>query len=534
MSDIKIVIGSEVSGAVTGLRAVQGELGKTATISKTATTAFTSIGSSISSLGSSLISGGVITGIALLSAGVIKLVSSFFEASEKAKQLEAANIAIGKSFQKAAEQAGEEIGKVTILKAVLESENATRLQKLTALEQLKKINPDYFGQLDLEKGKVEGLSTAYEGYLQRLYRSINAKANVDLLTEALKNQSQALANINKNISAGEQKFNAATLTRFQINDAIRRFGLTFGGKPGEARIIDFKEKQLIADLLNAEDQVTEISKRVRETITDAFTPKPEKIKKELKEVVKAYDEASRVAAIGNIQQVKPKERDIRTIFEQDVVIKPKVSIEITQDQKDKISRGILDMFNEARIQELSDAIDQRLTQAFNDGTANAFAMLGETLSDLVSTGKFDLPNLFGGLMSQLGQQIQELGKFLITSSGLIKAAKEAFKALISNPVAQAVVGAGLVALGALLKAQASKQFKGFASGTTGVTESGFYNVGERGMERVFLPQGSKVQPSNEVNAFSGNNITLVASPQWSGDGFRIMLNRVDARWQRNN
>lgn len=534
MSDIKIVIGSEVSGAVTGLRAVQGELGKTATISKTATTAFTSIGSSISSLGSSLISGGVITGIALLSAGVIKLVSSFFEASEKAKQLEAANIAIGKSFQKAAEQAGEEIGKVTILKAVLESENATRLQKLTALEQLKKINPDYFGQLDLEKGKVEGLSTAYEGYLQRLYRSINAKANVDLLTEALKNQSQALANINKNISAGEQKFNAATLTRFQINDAIRRFGLTFGGKPGEARIIDFKEKQLIADLLNAEDQVTEISKRVRETITDAFTPKPEKIKKELKEVVKAYDEASRVAAIGNIQQVKPKERDIRTVFEQDVVIKPKVSIEITPEQRDRIAEGLKQLFNLARIEQLAEEFGQQVEKVISDTVVGAAVGISDALAAALSGGQDAIPNLFGSLMSNVGSQIQDLGKFLIKSAITIKVAKEAFQKLLANPVAAALVGIGLVALGALLKAQASKQFKGFASGTSALGEGGVFDVGERGRERIFLPRGSSVQPANEVNAFSGGGITLMPSIAYEGARFRIFLNRVDAQMGRNN
>lgn len=533
MSDIKIVIGSEVSGAVTGLRAVQGELGKTATISKTATTAFTSIGSSISSLGSSLISGGVITGIALLSAGVIKLVSSFFEASEKAKQLEAANIAIGKSFQKAAEQAGEEIGKVTILKAVLESENATRLQKLTALEQLKKINPDYFGQLDLEKGKVEGLSTAYEGYLQRLYRSINAKANVDLLTEALKNQSQALANINKNISAGEQKFNAATLTRFQINDAIRRFGLTFGGKPGEARIIDFKEKQLIADLLNAEDQVTEISKRVRETITDAFTPKPEKIKKELKEVVKAYDEASRVAAIGNIQQVKPKERDIRTVFEQDVVIKPKVKF-LPQDL-DAFFAGLNALFDQARLEKFQEEVTKRIQDTFTNIIADSIGTIADAVGEAIAGGGNFLPNLFEGLIKGIGSQLKELGKYLVQVGVEMIVAKKAIEALKLTPQTAIIAGFALQLLGSTLTAAATKKFNSakFATGVRNF-EGGIATVGERGPETIFLPRGSSVQPNNEVNAFGGGSQVFIPAIRLSGSDLVIAFNRASAQMGRNN
>ena len=132
-------------------------------------------------------------------------------------------------------------------------------------------------------------------------------------------------------------------------------------------------------------------------------------------------------------------------------------------------------------------------------------------------------------MSNLGQQIQELGKFLITSSGLIKAAKEAFKNLLANPVASLIVGGGLVVLGALLKAQAKKQYKGFASGVRALGEGGFYNVGERGAETVFLPRGTSVQPNNELKAYGGQSVVLQPSIAYDGAQFRIFLNRVDAK-----
>ena len=218
----------------------------------------------------------------------------------------------------------------------------------------------------------------------------------------------------------------------------------------------------------------------------------------------------------------------------DVTIVPNVKeVVITPEAEKAVFDGLKALLDAEKLQNLSDEFDALITDTINSSIVNAAELLGESIADFAASGKFDLPNLFGGLMSNLGAQIQQLGKFLITSSGLIKAAKEAFKTLLANPIASAVVGVGLIALGAILKAQAAKQYKGFASGTTGVMQGGFYDVGERGRERVFLPQGSKVQPANEVQAFGGGGITLQPSIHYDGTGFRIMLNRVDAQMSRN-
>ena len=115
-------------------------------------------------------------------------------------------------------------------------------------------------------------------------------------------------------------------------------------------------------------------------------------------------------------------------------------------------------------------------------------------------------------------------------------AKKAVEKLGLTPQVAIVAGAALQILGGVLAAQASKRVNstGFASGTTGVMEDGFYHVNERGRERIFLPRGSKVQPNNELQAYDGGGITLMPSIHYSGDGFRIMLNKVDAQWRRNN
>ena len=133
----------------------------------------------------------------------------------------------------------------------------------------------------------------------------------------------------------------------------------------------------------------------------------------------------------------------------------------------------------------------------------------------------------------MGQQLVELGKFLIMSSTVMQAAKAAFKKLFANPYLAIAAGIGLVAIGTILKTQASKQFSGFASGVRSFS-GGYALVGERGPERVFLPQGSSVQPNNELNAFSGSNGGFIAETRIAGQDLVIALRRAENTMSRNN
>jgi hypothetical protein len=69
----------------------------------------------------------------------------------------------------------QEVTQVSSLIAVLQNENETRNRKLKALEALKKINPEIFNALTLEKGVVLGLNTAYDTYIANLSSVIALK-----------------------------------------------------------------------------------------------------------------------------------------------------------------------------------------------------------------------------------------------------------------------------------------------------------------------------------------------------------------------
>lgn len=183
------------------------------------------------------------------------------------------------AFKSAADSAATEISKVTVLKTVLDSENTTRAQKITALKELKETNTDYFGQLDIENGKVNGLENSYDAYIAKLLRSINIKANEEQLTAALKEQNEIIGKINQSRETGF-KHTIANLTEYERRTAIAEFNLNFGqGKNGN-KIITPQQDQLIVDLLNKKELVKKIMDDMKANIQDDFNPKPPKKEKD--------------------------------------------------------------------------------------------------------------------------------------------------------------------------------------------------------------------------------------------------------------
>jgi hypothetical protein len=99
----------------------------------------------------------------------------------------------------------QEVTQVSSLVAVLQNENETRNRKVKALEALKKINPEIFNGLTLEKGAVEGLNLAYDTYISNLSSLITLKIKQKELEqvteEILKKQGLTLTQEAKDIAA---------------------------------------------------------------------------------------------------------------------------------------------------------------------------------------------------------------------------------------------------------------------------------------------------------------------------------------------
>ena len=206
------------------------------------------------------------------------------------------------------------------------------------------------------------------------------------------------------------------------------------------------------------------------------------------------------------------------------------------DFADAYISGAVAEFDSSGKDALKDSVDgfnKLLIQSIADIQIDALVGLGEAIGDALSGGQNVIPNLFGAIFNSVGTQIQNLGKYLIKAAIEVKAAKEAFAKIIGNFPLAIVAGVGLIALGAILKKQATAQFPGFATGVRNF-KGGTALVGERGPELVNLPQGSDVIPNRALQGTSaGGGNVFIAESVIRGTDLVTIFNRATAQNRRN-
>lgn len=99
--------------------------------------------------------------------------------------------------KRANETIGEQKVQVQTLIGVLNEENRTKDEKLAAIKRLNEISPEYFGNLRLENGQVQGLTTSYDAYIANILRAARAKAAEEKLIEIDRKKAEAQAELNR-------------------------------------------------------------------------------------------------------------------------------------------------------------------------------------------------------------------------------------------------------------------------------------------------------------------------------------------------
>lgn len=265
--------------------------------------------------------------VGLLAQPIIDVTMKLLGLGEASEEVKKQQQDMEDAFKSAGDSAATEISKVTVLKTVLDSENTSRAQKITALKELKETNVDYFGQLDIEDGKVKGLETSYDAYIAKLLRSINIKANEEQLTAALKEQNEVIGKINQSRETGF-KHTIANLTEYERRTAIAEFNLNFGqGKNGN-KIITPQQDQLIVDLLNKKDLVKKIMDDMKANIQDDFNPKPPKKEKDktkaavmesTKDQLDAEFELYKIAQQRKIKLLDEEQNDTKKAWQERII-----------------------------------------------------------------------------------------------------------------------------------------------------------------------------------------------------------------------
>jgi tape measure domain-containing protein len=158
------------------------------------------------------------TTIGLIVAAIGLAVVAYQSLTSKMSEAEKVQATLNKVNQEAARSIAAEKVEAERLIAVINDENASRAQKEAALKRLRQINADYFGDLDLEKSKVEDMNNALGRYIQ----SIEKRAR---LTAA----NQKLVEIEKELLDTQQQFeNAKPDFWQQAGNALLNYGNTSG------------------------------------------------------------------------------------------------------------------------------------------------------------------------------------------------------------------------------------------------------------------------------------------------------------------
>jgi hypothetical protein len=129
-------------------------------------------------LGSSLLGAGGI-GVAI---GAVTLGFQLYERFSKSSRQETEKLK--KETEGVADAIAQEATRVSILVSAIQSEVITKRQRNSAIEELKRLNPNYFGQLKDETDLIEKLSGQYNSYIQGLVAAARSKAYEKKLADA--------------------------------------------------------------------------------------------------------------------------------------------------------------------------------------------------------------------------------------------------------------------------------------------------------------------------------------------------------------
>lgn len=507
MEDLKVVVAADIGNFKKGMDEVQKELAQTALAGgkldstlKKSSAGFTALSQSTSKLSggvakassalntlAAVIPGVGIGSLALLIAG--PLISAFQEWIIGIKRVSESQKALAKIRDEVSGQVATELLNVTKLKAVLDSENTSRLQKLTALKQLKQANPDYFGQLDIEHGKVKGLELAYDLWTASILRSVGAKVSQKSLEAAFKKRQDLVDKLRADVE--DAKVDISNLTEFQVQDISRRFNIK--------GVIDSQKLQIIAEILQSEKDIRAKTKDVADTIQDAFVPKPEKLAKGVKTIEtisdvlkKAEHDVKVLGELGDIlglnkatEQVNVLKSALSHLLDafpdsgqrQGAVIKFTTEIDeielrenllktVANIKTDNLASIPLDI-TPPKASQLASTIKNVIApiskelEAFRESVAS----LMTNIVDNIAASFASLVTGTGGLQQALQSVLGLVGQFLIDfGKGIIKAGllAQAIKKIAAAPGAGIAVGIAAIVLGNILKSVSLP--RGFSTG----------------------------------------------------------------------
>ena len=462
--------------------------------------------------------------------------------------------------QAKAETAGERAQVESLIK-ILGDENAKREDKIEALNELKSINPAYFGQLTVETATVDNLKTAYEGYAQSIIKAARAKgaeAQLIELDKQRETQVKALAEaerqynatrrervgINRNdgdlnaggntaaaflkaqeaLKATEQQI--ADITKLVDGYAAERVALNAATKAqtesaNAATAANAKKTQASEAAIAAANRLKDVYKEVQADIqaekdyqnalgAEDVVQQAETIEKGLKRLIDAgFSPTS--AEVENLKE------QLKALYEQSKLAPADlIATRATPSSVQSESSGLLPTISQVDTKPLDDYYTRisEITQGLTEGTlkfGEAFTTTAELISEqgtMIENTVLGIANAMAQSASEGATSMRELAQAAI-SAGL-KIIRSYIQQGVASAVSKALTSVPFpfnIAAGAAAGSVASVLFtnliskigvNGFARGTA-FAPGGMALVGEKGPELVNIPRGSQVISNMRTN-----------------------------------
>ncbi len=370
-----------------------------------------------------------------------------------------------------------------------------------------------FKDLDTEKTKKEGDGLAKQlSLLEKIRDAAKERQgqlfdlkDIDAATDKLAKLEQQVGNLKLQIAlrdAKKAKLPASDIDALQ--DAIK--------KDTEKRLNEaFEKEALLLEFRTLKfSQVNRLD--FNEIASKVFTSKEKitltlgengidvKVKKESVDITDLKDRVSKATGLD-------KKIPIKTQFEIDVQF---LGLKGAQFKKAK--------------EEIELKLSETIAQVQFNGKVDIAAQIGDALGESLATGDFGegFKKAAKGILSIIGDVMQQIGRQVITAALAIKALKATLeKFAISNPALAVLAGVGLVAAGAALK---NIKFDGpkFAEGGI-ATGPVIGQIGERFRPEVILPLDRLPQLFKQFGGDVGGGMQLI--PIINNEGLYLAMKR---------
>jgi hypothetical protein len=507
------------------------------------------------------------------------------EATKLVELLNSIQSAMDVAFQgEGASQA--QIIQITALSAAVQDVTRSETERTRALDKLKSINKEYFGDLKLEEDSLRTLNPLIQEYTnaiiqQAIVRELSSeigklgavyvkqKEAVRVAREELNKYKESLGidevdkagkrtfvldnNIDKlNINLREaQKTLAPTTAKYnELAEALRN--ATIEGLKFRDTKTPGKEEDLLKKRLDALEAIKKLTKDpgvlvgIQEAIFElqvkiAVRDKSKLIsKEEMAALIKGYrdqlneaflNQAIALEAIPKLRFSEVSRIDIPKQIT-DVISKATGNEKITITLHDVRVR-FLGGKKTAQIEGI-EKVNKELVKQISDATqtlkADVAETIGNALGEALASGDFSegLKNGAKALLNVLGTFMQQIGRYIITAALQIQLLKKTLEQFaISNPALAIAGGIALIAAGAALK-NAVFQGPKFATGAI-VTGPTIGMVGEAGPE-VIMPL--RRLPDMLGNKGSSQPIVLSAGLKIDGRSLIAFLQQETTAFKR--